>query len=583
MTACPLDCFDSCQVHLDTDSNDTLTLVAGKSDSYTNATLCEHLYHYDNDAHITQARYKKEDISLDTAVETLTSLLKNTNPSKVLFYKGSGNVGRLQNTPNTFFAQYGATLTHGSLCDGAGQAGIIEARGHNTLLDVSQIEKSEVVVVWGRNIPVSNAHMMNSIKGKKLIVIDPRVTKLSKMADLHIQIKPRGDFYFAVLLARFALLEGVEDKEYIEKFTDNFSWYYDFIRSIRINVAMKKADVVPSQIYDVLERIKNKKVVFLVGTGVQKYSFGHSVLHAIDSFAVLMGRMGKEGCGVNYLGDSMQGVPNPLAVKAKTESCVNVDFSKYDLIIFQGSNALEQMPQTNHVENSLEGKIVVYFGLHDNKTAKRADLIIPASNFLTKEDVRFSYTDNRALHMPKVKENETGISEYALSNRLLKAFDFAPLLGTKDLVAEFLRTSSVIEDNVYTVTTREKIPYAKGFTTSEEAFVFIEEVYDTFALEEGDYMLVSPKYSHALNSQFTQPNYVYLHPDCGFNENESVLIESKMGEIRLEVKLDSGLRSDTVCIYSGTPNLNRLTSNILSEEGENACFQEITLKVKRND
>ena len=65
----------------------------------------------------------------------------------------------------------------------------------------------------------------------------------------------------------------------------------------------------------ILSMIKGKKVSFLVGLGVQKYTFGHSVLRAIDSFAAMLGMFGKEGCGVGYLGDSSFGFASPFRIK----------------------------------------------------------------------------------------------------------------------------------------------------------------------------------------------------------------------------------------------------------------------------
>ena len=34
---------------------------------------------------------------------------------------------------------------------------------------------------------------------------------------------------------------------------------------------------------------------------------------------------------------------------------------------------------------------LIYFGLYENETSKRAKIVIPAKNFFEKEDVRLSY------------------------------------------------------------------------------------------------------------------------------------------------------------------------------------------------
>jgi len=46
---------------------------------------------------------------------------------------------------------------------------------------------------------------------------------------------------------------------------------------------------------DIVEEIVGKRVVLLVGNGVQKYSIGSYVLQAIDSLATILGLFGREG------------------------------------------------------------------------------------------------------------------------------------------------------------------------------------------------------------------------------------------------------------------------------------------------
>ena len=103
----------------------------------------------------------------------------------------SGNFALVQEVSDHFFASFGATLCEGSLCDGAGRAGIQEGRGSNRLhMPLEEIAKAETVVLWGRNPHATSSHLLPLLEGKKLIVIDPIKTKAAKKADLHIQIKP---------------------------------------------------------------------------------------------------------------------------------------------------------------------------------------------------------------------------------------------------------------------------------------------------------------------------------------------------------------------------------------------------------
>ena len=99
---------------------------------------------------IESPRYKGEDISYDKAFELLQNSLTSSKKDEILHYRGHGNFGLMQEVTDHFFASFGATLTDGSLCDGAGEAGIIEGRGSNKNMPLSEIAKSEVVIILGK-------------------------------------------------------------------------------------------------------------------------------------------------------------------------------------------------------------------------------------------------------------------------------------------------------------------------------------------------------------------------------------------------------------------------------------------------
>jgi len=178
-------------------------------------------------------------------------------------------------TSDLLFEKIGGTLTRGSLCDGAGNAGIIEGRGVNRTLPPEQVEKADVVVVWGRNIMTTNTHLMPYLEGKKLVVIDPVRTALARRADLHVQIAPRSDFYLAVMLARFIFMEDSERVEWMEEFAPEYEEFYDFTRTFRIKAILNYMGLDLNDMGDLLRFLQEGRVVILVGNGVQKYSTGH--------------------------------------------------------------------------------------------------------------------------------------------------------------------------------------------------------------------------------------------------------------------------------------------------------------------
>jgi len=593
-TACPLDCFDACSVVCD--SNNPTKLVAGNQSPYTNGALCTHLYkHIHEENRIVKPMLDGKEVSLDKALDAVAKAIKD---KPWLLWRGSGNLGVMQEVTNLLAKEANGVITHGSLCDSAGEAGIVASRGVNRFLPLEQIQKSEVVIIWGRNVTVTNSHLMPYVKDKTIIVIDPIKTKIAKMANLHIQIKPRSDFYLAILLSRFIMMEGAEDKEWLEKFAPEFEDFYDFTRGFRIKSILEYIGLSLNDIGDLLLSLQNKRVVFIVGAGVQRHEIGDSTLRAIDALAATLGLFGKEGGGVSYLASSKLGFNNPFEVKLKTEPKATTPFSKYSSVIIQGGNPAESMPCSNRVKNELKKvKDIIYFGLYENESSKLANIIIPAKNFLEKEDVRLSYGHEFIQKMNKVIDSDIGISEYEFTQEILKRLG-KELIKSEDYYIDFWLNQAVKKDNYLVSPVYLNIPYENGFGIDEdEDFEFIDDFYDDFedikaltkfrkrvVVDDEELWLLTPKSSKRLNTQFQNgENIVYLHPTLGYKEGENVIVKSIWGKLKVSVVLSKDLRDDCALIKYDVEGVNNLTPPICSCEGSMACYGDVKVKIEKID
>jgi anaerobic selenocysteine-containing dehydrogenase len=529
--------------------------------------------------------------------EALAAVAEAFKEDKSLLWRGSGNVGVMQEVTDLFMDEVGGSLTKGSLCDGAGAAGIEEGRGVNRTLPLEQIEKAEVVVVWGRNITVTNSHLMPYLEGKKLIVIDPVRTEIAKKADIFLQITPRTDYYVAIMMARFIFMEDSEAKEWMEEFAPEFEEFYDYTREHRIKAILEYINMDLGDFGRVLNYLRDRKVVFLVGTGVQKYSTGSYALQAIDSLAAVLGLFGKEGCGVSFLGNSKLGFVNPFEASCKRVGKVDTVFSRFDTVLVQGGNPAESMPDSNRVRSELDAvKNLIYFGLYENETSKLAKIVIPAKTFFEKEDVRLSYGHQYVTPMKKIKESDIGISEYDFTKYLFEAFGFSGLESEAYYINAWLSQCKEHAGQLVSPAF-EALPYRDGFgEDGDDEFEFIEDYYDDFINtkrftkyrkqsknkpKDETLWLITPKSSKSINTQFVRDNRVQLNPVHGFQDGEKVKISSAHGEHLFEVKNSEYLRDDTALITSNTIGVNYLTPSIISEEGESACYQEVKVRVER--
>ena len=568
ITACPLDCYDACGIVYSEKK------LQPFERGHTNGFLCTHLNHYEKFQRVSKPRYKGQEITMQEALWRLRELLRVTPKDAILHYRGSGNFALMQAVTDHFFATFGATLTDGTLCDGAGEAGIIAGRGSNKNMPLSEIEKSDVVIFWGRNPHTTSSHVLPLIRGKTIIVIDPIKTKIAQVADLHVQIRPHMDLYLALLLTRHLSLIGGFDEEFIQKYASGFDAYCKFIEESTVDIALEKVGVTSREIEDIVAYCVNKRVAIVCGVGIQKYRDGADVMRSIDGFAVSLGLFGKEGCGVAYLGDSKEGIVSPFYTEAKRVSKVDTKFDVFETVFIQGANPLAQMPDTFRVKDALlKVKNLVYFGLYENETSQIADLVIPAKTFLEKDDIRTSYAHHGLMIMQELIDSDIGISEYELTSYLCKEFAIA-LQSEEEYLKHFQSFSIKRSDGCFEVVNRESIAYRNGFDTSDGEFRFLKELKRGNKRSEDGFYLVTPKSHTSLNSQFRRQNYVYIHPLCGYKDEEKIEISSKTGSVVLAVKNDERLRHDTVLIYSGTAGVNNLTPSVHSYEGKSAVFQE---------
>ncbi len=592
-TACGLDCYDACKIVLE--ENTFPKMTGDVAHPAGNGALCALLNKSMHETpRIETPRIDGKDVSIDEAMEAVVDAFKKETS---LLWRGSGNMGAMQEVTNLFMERVEGSLTEGSLCDGAGDAGIVMGRGVNKTLPLEQIEKADTVVIWGRNVTVTNSHMMPCLEGKKIVVIDPVKTAIAKKADYHLQLQPRTDYYVAIMLARFVFMEDSEDTEWLEEFAPEHEDFYDFTREHRIKPILEYCDTDLGEMGRILNYLRNQKVVFLVGAGVQKYSTGSYVLHAIDSLAATLGLFGKEGCGVHYLGNSKLGFVNPFEVPCNRVSKVLTNFSAFDTVLVQGGNPAESMPDTTRVCEELEKvENLIYFGLYENETSKRAKIVIPAKNFFEKEDVRLSYGHQYVEKMNKMMDSQIGISEYDFTKHLFDAFGLAGLESEEYYINAWL-TQCKKQGEQYISPAYEESPYEDGFgEDGDDEFEFIEDYDDDFINTkrfrkyrktsknkkvDETYWLISPKSSKALNTQFKRDHKVQVHPETGYREGETVRLCSDYGEYEFIVELNEDIHIDCVVVTNNTLGINYLTPSIISEEGDSACYQEVKVTIEK--
>ena len=559
--ACPMDCYDACEAEI-IDEN----IKGSKEHTTTNGKLCVNFANLLKEENLKNAIFEGKQILLKESLDILVDKLKNTKPEKTLFYKGSGNIGVMQNATKNFFTQYGSTLTIGSLCDGGGGAGIEAGRGNVINPPLQKLIDADIIIVWGRNFSVTSSHLYNLVKDKTFVTIDPICTDIAKKSKIHMQINPKTDHELALLFTRFAYMQDLEDNEFIEEFGSGADWFFDVARNRPI-VSYEATTGVPlTLVNDFFDLIEGKSVAIMLGLGVQKYFEGAQITRCIDSFAAYMGYHKKEAGGVWYLSDSAFGYKNQFEVKAKNKkvSIPTVDFGSFDLVFIQGSNPVVSAPNTQKIIDGLKKTFVVYFGTTLNETCEYADLIIPSCSFLSKEDVRLSYGHELKSISQAVKlKDENTISEYEMASFLIEEFNLEKLKTQDEIISYYENHKPILKD----------------FDT----FEFIEDI-DIEPLykekKDDNFYYITGKNKNSLNSQFAKDDFVYLHSSTNFKNDDVVRISSKYGNANFIVKIDDNIKSNCAFFFTGNKYANYLTPALEDEVSNSAMYQEVLVQIE---
>jgi anaerobic selenocysteine-containing dehydrogenase len=91
-------------------------------------------------------------------------------------------------------------------------------------------------LIWGNAIQNSSpmlwrAHLEAKEKGLKLIVVDPRRTKIAELADVHLQAQPGTDGALALGMMNIIISENMHDSAFIEKWTVGFDGLKNLVQA----------------------------------------------------------------------------------------------------------------------------------------------------------------------------------------------------------------------------------------------------------------------------------------------------------------------------------------------------------------
>ena len=102
---------------------------------------------------------------------------------------------------------------------------------------LADMEHPDVIFAIGTNMtechPVAATRLKKAVsRGAKMIVVDPRETRLAKMADLHLRIRVGSDVALLLAMAHVISREGLTDDSFISERTSGSEEFIEHILSL---------------------------------------------------------------------------------------------------------------------------------------------------------------------------------------------------------------------------------------------------------------------------------------------------------------------------------------------------------------
>jgi len=307
-------------------------------------------------------------------------------------------------------------------------AGLAAAFGSGAMTNsIGEMEDAEVFFVIGSNTteqhPLIASRMIRAVREKnaKLIVADPRDTKIAKLATIHMSHSVGSDVALLNGLMHIIIKEGWEASEYIKTRTENFEKLKEVLERYTPERVSEITGIDKAVLRNAAEiYAKSKKSMILYAMGITQHVAGTDNVKSCANLAMLTGHVGSPSMGVNPLrGQSnvqgacdMGALPNVYSgyqpvtdqrIKGFFEEAwgVNDLSDKAGLTLtdmmdagqrgdikamyIMGENPAMSDPDSKHARKVLRNlDFLVVQDIFLTETAKLANVVLPASSFAEK-------------------------------------------------------------------------------------------------------------------------------------------------------------------------------------------------------
>ncbi len=661
---CPLDCPDACSLHVKVEDARVVGVDGSRDNPLTDGFICakvrrfpDHMYGPDRVLRPAVRDGRKgrgafRDVSWDEALDRIAAALTDARDrfggESILPFCYGGSNGYLTQdaTDARLFRRLGASRLLRTVCaapTGAAAGGLY---GKMPGVALPDYEHARLIVMWGCNPTASGIHLGPPIqrarqRGARLVVVDPRKTRLARQADLHIALRPGTDLPVALSLIAWLFESGRADLDFLAAHAAGVDTLRARAGAWTFERAAAEAGV-PAADLEAFARLyaDTNPAVIRCGWGPERNRNAGSSVAAILALPAVAGKFGVRGGGYTMsnspawrdIDSSAAAAEAETATRAVNMNQLGVALTELDgppvkALFVYNANPVATIPNQEKVRAGLarEDLFTVVFDAVWTDSARYADVVLPATTFLEHDELARGY-GGYVLHaarpvVPPVGEARANHEVFgelvrrlglrrdgdpegadALVDALLASTPDGPRLRqalARDGRAEPAFGATPIQfADVFPGTQSRKIelcPAALDREAPDGLYGYLPDP----ATAAAPLALISPASSHTISSTFGQlvPGHVpiELAPEDarqrGIADGDRVRVWNALGEVRCRAALNPDLRPGVAMLPKGlwgrhTDNgatANALCPDTLTDFGGGACFNDARVEVQRLD
>lgn len=624
-SACPLNCPDSCGFVVELAQDQSLKVHGDKEHPLTKGFICskglasaERVF---SPERILFPLLKEQGvfrrITWEKAYAILTEKIRETleevGPWGILHHYDYGHNGVLRNLDRRFFqALGGVTEPRGDMCWGAGYRAQQIDFGDVYSNDWSQVTQAKLIILWGKDPAVTNAHLVPFLleakkSGATIMVINPVRVKSADFAQEYLQVNPGSDGVLAMGLAHIILREGWLAWDFVRSNVHGLEQFAQRAKEYTPEKVAQLTGIPVAKQEELARKISHEgPVTILCGYGLQRYSGGGNTIRAIDALIALTGNIGKPGAGIHYgyryhpqYLNTVKLDPSQYHSRTFPHPFLAEEIQKahppIHLAVVTRSNPLVQQPNSllwREVWREIPFKVCMDVTL--TETARHSDLVIPVTTAFEDEDLiatswspilqltqkvieprgearpeariftelaeqlglkeYFPYTAEEWLKYVLAPVEEFGITLERLRQGPIRA-PYIPEIAWQDL--QFKTPSGKIE------LASELAQEEYGDGVADPLLEYSRhnlKPYQQFRKsqpQEYPWYLITPHPQHALHSQFQDLEgfRLYIHPRLAEKyylvTGDQAMVETEHGQLIAWVSVSEDIHPETVVIPEG--------------------------------